>query len=299
MFKQKSRLALTLALAFSSHAFATIDEALAVQASHDVGASYARVLPLEGGSNFRDLGGYFTADGQQVKKGLLFRSAAMSSLTPKDQAYLAGFDFATVVDLRTNEERDLFPDSWVQGTDIQYYAYDYSFKSMMGDMSKLASYNLEESYAGLAYSIKPQLKAYFEFALQGKAPMVVHCSAGSDRTGITSALMLDVLGVPRAQIYQDYVLTTEYRNPKNELGNVDLQAESANNDFAKIMLHFTKGQQSDVVKPLFTESGYPLLALVFQRIEKDYGSVQHFLQQEVGLTPEAITKLKSLYLQQG
>ena len=71
--------------------------------------SYRRLLPLEGGSNFRDLGGYPTDDGGQVKRGLLFRSGAMTGLTDKDQNYLDSFGFKTIVDLRSIEEVELYP----------------------------------------------------------------------------------------------------------------------------------------------------------------------------------------------
>ena len=68
--------------------------------------SYRRLLPLDGGSNFRDMGGYPTADGRTVKRGLLFRSGAMTGLTSDDQNYLEQLGFAAVMDLRSSEEID-------------------------------------------------------------------------------------------------------------------------------------------------------------------------------------------------
>ena len=76
--------------------------------------SYRRVLPLENGSNFRDAGDYPTIDGKRVIRGELFRSAAMYAIeSESDIDYLENFKFKTVVDLRSNEERELQPDRWV------------------------------------------------------------------------------------------------------------------------------------------------------------------------------------------
>ena len=96
--------------------------------------SYDRLLPLDGGSNFRDMGGYFTADGRQVRRGLLFRSGAMTSLTEADQAYLAAFDFERVIDLRSSEERDLYPNHWAAAQDIELIAHDYSMRDLVERM---------------------------------------------------------------------------------------------------------------------------------------------------------------------
>ncbi|WP_317930445.1 tyrosine-protein phosphatase [Halioxenophilus sp. WMMB6] len=277
---------------------ADIDSALQLQSKTSVTTSYQRALPLAGGSNFRDLGGYPTVDGQVVRKGLLFRSAVMTNLTEADKGYLAQFGFDTVVDLRSNEERTLFPDSWLAETGINYQTFDYSFAEMLkqaqlgGDTRK---HDMGDSYRHMPYAIIPQLKAYFAHAINGDAPLVVHCTGGQDRTGISSALLLTALGVSRANVVQDYVATPIYRNPAVELTGVDLAAHADSNAFAKLLL--TYGSQiRQFPTPVFTDEGVPYLYYAFAQIEQDYGSVPAFLDKALGVSAEDIATLRALYL---
>ena len=92
--------------------------------------SYRRLLPLDGGSNFRDIGGYPVTDGRRVKRGLLFRSGAMTGLTEEDRSYLAQFGFAAVVDLRSSEEIELYPNHWAAQADLNYISVPYSIMEL-------------------------------------------------------------------------------------------------------------------------------------------------------------------------
>src|SRR5690606_41263416 len=83
-------------------------------------SSYDRVVPLEGGANFRDLGGYQTVDGKTVRRGLLYRSGVMTHLTEADQAYLQKIGIDTVVDLRSREELELYPNHWAPKAGVRY-----------------------------------------------------------------------------------------------------------------------------------------------------------------------------------
>lgn len=296
-FSKSLTLAAGLCAALSTSAtLADIQEARALQASTGVLETYERVLPLEGGSNFRDLGGYQTADGKTVRRGLLYRSGVMTSLTDKDEKYLEDFDFATVVDLRSSEERELFPNRWAGDAGIDYVSVDYSMVEMMkSGMQEGQRPDMATLYRSLPYSIKPQLKRYFAQAVAGHAPLVVNCSAGQDRTGIASALMLTALGVPRAQIVQDYVLSTEYRQPQVERGDVDLAAAAETNAFAKMMLRYADKEQKKAA-PLITEEGIPYLYYALQQIEADYGSVMAFMERELDVEAADVAALREQYL---
>jgi protein-tyrosine phosphatase len=261
--------------------------------------SYRRLLPLEGGSNFRDLGGYVTADGREVRRGLLFRSGAMTGLTEADMAYLDRFAFRTVVDLRSAEELELYPNRWVPGRDIVYRYHDYSMMDLMkkaAERGEAASGDYSAMYLYMADMLKPQLTLYFDALLAEEVPAVVNCSAGQDRTGITSALLLSVLGVERDLIFEDYLLSTDFRRPEMEKGDIDLQAAAESNAFAAMMLQYGQDRDTSRPNPLVTSDGTPFLQLTFDAIEARYGSVAAYLDEEVGVSPQEQARLRALYL---
>lgn len=273
--------------------------------------SYRRVLPLEAGSNFRDGGDYPTADGKRVVRGQLFRSAAMYAIeSDADLAYLQQFGFKTVLDLRSLEERQLQPDRWVLADpSINYLAHDYSFMAMMKNFTetrkKMAAASKTVStkslmpamYKGMSASLKPQLKLYFQALLEQQTPIIVHCSAGQDRTGFVSAMMLEALGVERNLILEDYQLSTDFRRPLVEKGDLDYVEAAKTNAFAKAMLSFGAGQKQTRGSPLRTADGQSFLSFAFAAIEAQYGSVDNYLKREIGLSDADFAKLKALYTQ--
>ena len=263
----------------------------------DLSMSYRRLLPLEGGSNFRDLGGYRTADGQTVARGMLFRSGAMTGLTDADMAYLDGFGIKTIVDLRSNEEISLYPNHWAAKHRIEVVTGGYSFAAMMSGEESGDRPEMGELYPRLLESIGPQIKTYFDEALGQGAPMVVNCSAGQDRTGIVSALMLLLLGVPEPTVIEDYLLSTDFRRPAIEDGGVDLAEAAKTNAFAAMMLEYRKAMpHPDRPNPLVTSDGVPYLAFVIERIRDEYGSVEAYAEKELGINAQDLAALRRKYL---
>jgi len=262
-------------------------------------AAYDRLVPLEGGSNFRDLGGYFTADGRQVRRGLLFRSGVMTGLTPADQDYLAGFDFQRVVDLRSTEERELYPNRWAAAQSIELVAHDYSMREiverMMGDDGQPRG--MGELYRGFPSQLEPQLKLFFDELLADNVPLVVNCSAGQDRTGFSSALLLLALGVPREVVMQDYLVSTRYRRPEIERGDVDLAVAAEENFFAQLMLRYSEGDEAKAAQPLLTEDGVPFLRFALDQVEQDFGSIEAYLDERIGVDAEDRERLRERFLE--
>ena len=268
--------------------------------------SYERLLPLEGGSNFRDMGGYVTVDGKRVNKGLLFRSGAMTSLTQSDITYLEQFDFQTIVDLRSAEELELFPNRWAVQETIDYVNVHYRIMDLMGEALNISPdeenpeqavlNNMGESYKGFPALLEPQFIALFDRLLAAETPLVVNCSAGQDRTGVASALILSALGVPRETILRDYHLSTELRRPEREQGDVDLQAAAETNAFAAMMLSFSHGEEVSEANPLYTEDGTSFLQFTFDDLEARYGSILAYLDVELGVDAADIARLRELYL---
>jgi protein-tyrosine phosphatase len=277
---------------------ADIAVATGLQQTTGVLTDYRRLLPLEGGSNFRDMGGYRTTDGRSVRRGLLFRSAVMTSLTGADQDYLSQLGIESVMDLRSREELELFPNHWVAAAGIDYYKHDYSINDLLAGRvaEDVQTGDTASLYRGMPYLLKPQLTQYFSLLVAGKAPLVVNCSAGQDRTGIASALLLSALGVPREVVIEDYLLSTDFRRPVVERGSVDLLAHVDTNAFAALMTRYSQAEATHA-RPLQTADGAPYIQFAFAQIEQDYGSIEKFLEMELGVDARDLAKLQSLYLQ--
>ncbi len=170
----------------------------------------SRTLELEGCVNFRDLGGYETRDGRFTAWRRLFRADGLNRLTDADHAVLVGLGVATVIDLRTVEEaeqRGRFP---VDAVPVTYV--DLPLTDVLPSPEELPEWS-EASYVASRYGKMveeggPVLSAAIGvLATSGNLPAVVHCSAGKDRTGVLSALLLAFLGVPDETIVEDYVLS--------------------------------------------------------------------------------------------
>lgn len=264
-----------------------------------------RVLPLERGSNFRDLGGYQAADGRHVRWGRIFRSGAMPLLSDADIRYFASLGIGTVVDLRATEERELAPDAVLGQPGLRYFARDYSMASIFGRLmpapgGNAAAPGQEASGMSLLYrdwlvSLAPQFREMFASLLAGKGGLVYHCSAGQDRTGIGSALILAALGVPRDVILADYHLSTPSRRPEHEMPRID-PARFPNNAMAA---YFAKASTAEVSKaqPLYDAHGVAFLAVTFDEIDTRWGSVERYLDEMLGIGAMQLVELRANYLE--
>jgi protein-tyrosine phosphatase len=275
----------------------------------DIYRAAERLLPLEGGSNFRDLGGYLGADGKRVRWGLLFRSAAMSKLTDADYAYLSTLRIKSILDLRSSDERQLSPTAWRASRPVQSIAVDYPgeviFNRLQGYDGPRREWVTERLYEQLPMLLIEDYKKMFQALLARKTPLVIFGSAGQDRTGIGAALILSALGTPRDVIYRDYLLSVEDRRPANEMIDVDLQQYARTNSEARFLLAYRAYTETahaanaspPKTLPLKDLRGRPLLQDALEQIEADYGSVSHYLDQVLDVHAEDIAILRTLYLE--
>ncbi|WP_395332196.1 tyrosine-protein phosphatase [Novosphingobium sp. BL-8H] len=250
-----------------------------------------RVLPLQQGSNFRDIGGYATRDGHTVKWDKAFRSGAMPLLTDADYALLGQLHLGAVVDLRSIEEREVAPDLLDDRTGALFLSNDYSLKPLFAKMAKSGGENI---YQGMEIMLVPQFRALFNRLLANEGAVVYHCSAGQDRTGIATALIYDVLGVDRETILKDYHRSTELRRPQWEMPKVD-PADFPNNPILKYYAARADGQPPKA-EPLYTPSGASNLAQFFTYLDQQYGGSEGYLKQKVGLTDADFAKLRKTML---
>lgn len=253
-----------------------------------------RHLPLEQGSNFRDIGGYATADGRRVKWGRMFRSGAMPLLTEQDYGLLGQLKLGTIVDLRSTDERQIAPDLLDDRTGALFVSNDYSLKALMAGMS---GGDGEYIYRGIGKALAPQYRAIFRRMLDGDGAILYHCSAGQDRTGVATALIYSALGVPRDTILRDYHLSTELRRPQFEMPPLD-PAEWPGNPIIPFYLAAQKSPEGAKAEPLFTPKGDSHLKQFFELIDREYGSVTAYIKSELGLSDEELNKLQSMYLDQ-
>ena len=180
-----------------------------------------RVLPLQGASNFRDLGGYVGHGGRPLRWRRLFRAEHLAGLTDADRATLAQLGLARAVDFRGLTERAATPYQW-PGITQHALPIEPTVVQRMQDMVAagqtltvpVVQALMKALYHALVTEQAPRFAELFALLLQDDTPLVLHCTAGKDRTGVAAALILLALGVPRAVVLQDYLLTNlHYRHP--------------------------------------------------------------------------------------
>ena len=155
---------------------------------------------ISGASNFRDMGGYKTEDGRYVKWGTLYRSNALNTLTAADLTYASSIPLVSIVDFRAPSEGGIY----TLPASATYYNYAIVIGAWAG---------YDPFYESLV--VAPEYIAQFKgmFTLlknRENAPLLIHCSAGRDRTGVGAALILLALGVDKETVIADYLLTNVY-----------------------------------------------------------------------------------------
>ena len=177
-----------------------------------------RKLPFTGAHNFRDLGGYKTSDGKTVKWGKVYRSDNLHSLTDEDLKYMERLNLKSVVDFRSDEERNEEPDRLTPDMTPILLPIKFEPEGVTENLTRDLTFgNLDSSNLLRDFNIilvKEFTEEYREFFRHivdnGGEPFVLHCTAGKDRAGFGSAMILTVLGVPREKIIEDYLLTNAY-----------------------------------------------------------------------------------------
>lgn len=176
-------------------------------------ADHRRMVALDGVHNFRDLGGYPTADGGTTRWGLVYRADGLHHLTPTDVDVLRDRGLGMVIDLRTDAEladRGRFP---VDQHDVLFHHLPVVDRTWMpGEVPEFDNAHdfLMWAYRDMLAVGAPKLAAGLTLiAAADNTPLVFHCAAGKDRTGLLAALVLAAVGVPAEYIAADYGKTAE------------------------------------------------------------------------------------------
>ncbi len=184
-----------------------------------------RLLPLKGVTNFRDLGGYKTKDGRTVKWGYLYRSDQLAGLTNEDKQYVSNSGIKTVIDFRTDSEVNHKPDPEIPNIEtirlpVENDAGNISSMDEIvasGDLSSLGEPGEMLTEMNKTFVNDRAFRELVQKAMdENNLGLLQHCTAGKDRTGFGSALLLLLLGVPEETVMNDFLLSNDYRKLSNE-----------------------------------------------------------------------------------
>jgi protein-tyrosine phosphatase len=177
------------------------------------------LIALTGTLNLRDLGGWPTRSGDHVAWGMLYRSDRLSDLTPGDHDVLDEFGITTVIDLRYEAEADQHPSNLWSSVDRHLHvpmggdlADQRTFieRALAGEFDGITDHDVGESYIDFLTGHANDFGTAVE-ALSSGGPSLFHCTAGKDRTGLLSMLLLRTVGVADVDVLRDFTLSNEYR----------------------------------------------------------------------------------------
>jgi len=251
-----------------------------------------RKLPFTGAHNFRDLGGYKTSDGKTVKWGKVYRSDNLHSLTDEDLKYMERLNLKSVVDFRSDEERNEEPDRLTPDMTPILLPIKFEPEGVTENLTRDLTFgNLDSSNLLRDFNIilvKEFTEEYREFFRHivdnGGEPFLLHCTAGKDRAGFGSAMILTVLGVPREKIIEDYLLTNTYVSDHVDRKLLETELKT-----------FFRADSDNLRKINFVEERY--IQAAFDTIDSHWGGMDQYISEGLNLTEEDINKIKDYYLE--
>lgn len=256
-------------------------------------------LAVQHAENMRELGGYETKDGRKVAARKLIRSASINHIDEKDQIYLQDYGIKRVVDFRSLEERESQPDKTIPTAEnifLPIFPIDEtdtasaSPKKMLERMQEgiQATQQMIEVYTHFVTDahVRGQYRKFFDLVLDNQAPeqsLLFHCTAGKDRTGFGAMLLLSSLNVPQEMIMQDYLATNRYL--KKVVQEMYQKAEQAG--VPSNALHGIEDMM--LAKEEYMQTS-------FDEIKKHYGTIDQFINEGIGVSPQEIKDLQKIYL---
>ena len=251
-----------------------------------------RKLPFTGAHNFRDLGGYKTSDGKTVKWGKVYRSDNLHSLTDEDLKYMERLNLKSVVDFRSDEERNEEPDRLTPDMTPILLPIKFEPEGVTENLTRDLTFgNLDSSNLLRDFNIilvkefTEEYREFFRHIVDNVGePFLLHCTAGKDRAGFGSAMILTVLGVPREKIIEDYLLTNIYVSDHVDRKLLETELKT-----------FFRADSDNLRKINFVEERY--IQAAFDTIDSHWGGMDQYISEGLNLTEEDINKIKDYYLE--
>ena len=243
-----------------------------------------RHYPFEGCFNFRDIGGYSNQDGQRVKKGLYFRTGRQDRMTDRDLLKLSELKISTQIDLRKPDEVLDQGKGPLETMGAKYINIAVIPEGGSDQLSRLVGDTgiSGKRYLGyLEFGPTSWLRLFGILADESNLPVVLHCTAGKDRTGVSTAFLLSILGVSRDVIEEDYLLT-----------NLDTERQA---DFIERTVGYPDGYDR---KKMINIAGVPNDAMkdFLDGVESKWGSVVEYLEK-IGITKNQKDKIRHNFLE--
>lgn len=255
--------------------------------------SSERVIHLKGTTNTRDLGGYQTSDLGTVRWGQIIRSDKLSRLTDNDFQKLEEMGLKTVIDLRTQKEHDQSPTLWKGDNPPRFFHFPVgdsnnewftAQRKMMKRNRFTEEQSLEHMTDGYRMILEEGTESYRKLMKvvldESNWPVLIHCNAGKDRSGVGVALILEALGVDRETIMDEYLLTNEISRIEDKA--VFLSRESKN---ASRGNRFSKGTPASAWLPIVGVRAQ-MLETFYASVDEKYGSMDAYLT-ELGVNQQA------------
>lgn len=240
--------------------------------------------PFEGCFNFRDIGGYPTADGRKVRWGLYFRAGRQDRMTAQDLEKAQALGIKTQIDLRKPDEAAEQGPGPLEAMGATYHNIPVIPVGGSDTLSRLVGDTgiSGKRYLGyLEFGPDAWLRMFDIFADAAQHPIVLHCTAGKDRTGVSTAFLLSVLGVDRALIEADYILT-----------NRDVARQA---DFIEKTVGFPAGMDRN---DMMRAAGIPEEAIgdFLDGLEERWGGPLAYLR-EIGISEEKMESVRVAFLE--
>lgn len=249
---------------------------------------------LKSVNNFRDAGAYKNANGEEIRNGLLFRSGHLFNLNRSDSQYIKSLGIRTIIDLRTVNEARFRPDKMMFLNNIERIHIPIKVKkhNEKGFFNQLFSFHFGEAKKYNFYDTSKEIYREFvtdfcsEFGKvieivsdKNKLPVLIHCSAGKDRTGFVIAIIQFLLGISEEDIFSEYLLTNKYMSEfKKEI-------------YKQLFIFSLFGIPRERFLPLF-EAEKEYLESAFIQINEEYGSIENYICNGLKITDKTREHLR-------
>ena len=241
-----------------------------------------RIIALEGAVNFRDLGGYAAGGETRTRWRSLFRADGLGELTEADLSVLRALGIRTVIDLRSGSEleRGRFD---VDAHPVALHHFPFIEELPDAQEFERRPGLLGSQYLEMVLDAGGQILAALEvLATPDALPAVFHCTAGKDRTGVLSAIVLSLLGVDEPTVVADYALSGEAMQRLR----------------AKLLVKYPEGRETiENIDEVFSADPSNMVAL-FAHMRDRYGSISGYASM-VGVPDDLVTRLRQALLEPG